>query len=234
MNFGDFNASWFTTVPGLLITGGVVLLLFALILLVATGKKSKKEKKAKKEAELLNQQPYNNMAFPGQQVAPDMNAVQVQPVMTNDPNMNPGMTPVVNTGATMTPMGMNDPSMVSAMPMPPVVDSTGGAAVSVPVDGMYSAAANVQAVPGGMPPMQGMAPLPDMAAVQQVPQQQMPAQPAIYGGNSPAVNAAAPMQPQAYADPMAGAVPQGAPAAPGVQPMAPIAPVTPVAQPPQQ
>ena len=32
MSLSDFNVSWFTIVPGLLITGGVVLLLFALIL----------------------------------------------------------------------------------------------------------------------------------------------------------------------------------------------------------
>ena len=41
----NFDLSWFTTVPGMFITGGVVLLIIALIILLVTGKKSKKEKK---------------------------------------------------------------------------------------------------------------------------------------------------------------------------------------------
>ena len=40
----NFDMSWFTTVPGLMITGGVILLIVALVILIVTGKKSKKEK----------------------------------------------------------------------------------------------------------------------------------------------------------------------------------------------
>ena len=43
----NFDLSWFTTIPGLFITAGVILLIIALIILIITGKKSKKEKKAK-------------------------------------------------------------------------------------------------------------------------------------------------------------------------------------------
>ena len=43
----DFDLSWFATVPGMFITGGVLLLIIALIILLITGKNSKKEKMAK-------------------------------------------------------------------------------------------------------------------------------------------------------------------------------------------
>lgn len=39
----SFDPSWLTTLPGILITGGVVLLLIALIILLASGKKDKDE-----------------------------------------------------------------------------------------------------------------------------------------------------------------------------------------------
>ena len=41
LEFMSFDPSWFITIPGLLITGGVVLLLIALIVFVATSKKDK-------------------------------------------------------------------------------------------------------------------------------------------------------------------------------------------------
>ena len=45
MILANFDLSFFTSIPGLLITGGVLLLLIALIIFIATGsKKGKKEK----------------------------------------------------------------------------------------------------------------------------------------------------------------------------------------------
>ena len=38
----NFDLSWFTTIPGMFITGGVVLLIIALVILLITGKKTKK------------------------------------------------------------------------------------------------------------------------------------------------------------------------------------------------
>ena len=74
--FYDF--SWFTTVPGMFITGGVVLLLIALIILVITGKKSKKGQQAVQEA---NEQP-QVAAQPMVQPEPVAVApVEVAPVM---------------------------------------------------------------------------------------------------------------------------------------------------------
>lgn len=42
--FMDFDFAWFTTLPGILITGGVVVLLVALIIFIASNKKDKKNK----------------------------------------------------------------------------------------------------------------------------------------------------------------------------------------------
>lgn len=52
----NFDLSWFTTIPGMFITGGVILLIIALISLIATGKKSKKEKKKMEEKEQMENQ----------------------------------------------------------------------------------------------------------------------------------------------------------------------------------
>lgn len=61
----NFDLGWFTTVPGMFITGGVVLLIIALIILIVTGKKSKKEKKEKEAADANASMNANT--------APDMN-----------------------------------------------------------------------------------------------------------------------------------------------------------------
>ena len=209
MSLSDFNMSWFTTVPGLLITGGVVLLIFALFLLIATGKKSKKEKKAQAEAEALNQQ-IGGMAFPGQQVAADMVNV-AQPVMTTpDVNANAGITPVPNTGAAPAPMAMTDPTMVNAMPVQPLADPVQVSAVPVAPDAMYSA------VPTAQPTMV------QPAAVTPAPVQPQAA-PTIYGGANPAAVTPAPTPAYGGVDPAATV-----PVTPVPNPTAPVAPVAPV------
>ena len=45
MILANFDLSFFTSIPGLLITGGVLLLLIALIIFIATGRKSGKKDK---------------------------------------------------------------------------------------------------------------------------------------------------------------------------------------------
>ena len=45
MNIMAFSFDWFLTVPGMLITGGVLLLLIALIMFIVTSVKSKKGSK---------------------------------------------------------------------------------------------------------------------------------------------------------------------------------------------
>ena len=52
MILADFNLSFFTTIPGMLITGGVLLLLIALIIFIATGSKKGKKNKIKRKRAL--------------------------------------------------------------------------------------------------------------------------------------------------------------------------------------
>ncbi|HIS38094.1 MAG TPA: hypothetical protein IAB45_01135 [Candidatus Onthousia faecavium] len=51
MILASFDLSFFTSIPGMLITGGVLLLLIALIIFIATGSKGKKKDKTNKEEE---------------------------------------------------------------------------------------------------------------------------------------------------------------------------------------
>ena len=51
LEFMSFNPGWFLTLPGILITSGVILLLIALILLLTSAKKEEEERLAKEKAE---------------------------------------------------------------------------------------------------------------------------------------------------------------------------------------
>ena len=50
----NFDLNWFLTIPGMLITGGILLLLIALIIFIATSGSSKKNKK-KEVSEMFDQ-----------------------------------------------------------------------------------------------------------------------------------------------------------------------------------
>ena len=100
----NFDFSWFTTIPGIFITAGVVLLIIALIILIVTGKKSKKQRKAMEEA---NNSQQNDMAgFPATMTPPDMSAVNNQMAGVNQ--MSQGVSPDVN---------MVNPTMAQPQPM---------------------------------------------------------------------------------------------------------------------
>ena len=59
----SFDLSWFTTIPGLFITGGIVLLIIAIIILIATGKKGKKETKVHLNGESKMQKNYGGVLY---------------------------------------------------------------------------------------------------------------------------------------------------------------------------
>lgn len=107
----NFDLSWFTTIPGLFITGGVILLIIALVILIVTGRKTKKEKEALANDSQLNP---NNIQAGG---------VAVNPAMSGVPGMSsPGMpmTPAVdaNVVAPVNPMpAIGDSANVNPMPM---------------------------------------------------------------------------------------------------------------------
>lgn len=83
----NFDLGWFTTVPGMFITGGVVLLIIALVILIVTGKKSKKEKKAKEAAD-ANANTAPTMTEPTPVVTPvDASAAVQTSAVANNTNM---------------------------------------------------------------------------------------------------------------------------------------------------
>lgn len=102
----NFDLSWFTTIPGLFITGGVILLIIALVILIITGKKTKKEKEA--------QSADSNMQG-GVQPVPAMNANVGVPTMNAPVTPNPMMG--VNTAPTVAPTINTQPVMPNNDPM---------------------------------------------------------------------------------------------------------------------
>lgn len=136
----NFDLGWFTTVPGMFITGGVVLLIIALIILIVTGKKSKKEKKEKEAADAnvsmnANTAPdMNNGPVDVNPQQPMVDTLNTQPMgvdsMAQPVNMN-GATPISPdaVAAAATPnnfmgQGTVNDSMMQNMEMPNVGTTT--------------------------------------------------------------------------------------------------------------
>lgn len=83
MILADFNLSFFTTIPGMLITGGVLLLLIALIIFIATGsKKGKKNKKEESVEPIVSETPTVENSVNAVNTTPEVAA----PVNNMDPN----------------------------------------------------------------------------------------------------------------------------------------------------
>ena len=74
----NFDLNWFLTIPGMLITGGILLLLIALIIFIATSGSSKKNKK-KEVSDLVSPSPES--INPNTTTAPVENSVPVSPVV---------------------------------------------------------------------------------------------------------------------------------------------------------
>lgn len=137
----NFDLSWFTTIPGLFITGGVILLIIALVILIITGKKTKKEKEAQSADSNMQGgvQPVPAMNAPvtpnpmmGVNTAPTVApTINTQPVMPNNdpmvgvnsqmPEVNMNVNPVVNpnvTGNEVLGMPTDIPNVVDPMAVP--------------------------------------------------------------------------------------------------------------------
>ena len=92
MILASFDLSFFTSIPGLLITGGVLLLLIALIIFIATGsKKGKKEDKKEdvtvvvenKDVNEQDKEPFNAMPTVTPVSQPNTNALENNTAVTN-------------------------------------------------------------------------------------------------------------------------------------------------------
>ena len=138
LEFMSFDPAWFLTVPGLLITGGVVLLLIALIVFIAT---SKKDKGASVDPTVEGSIPIvggpddmSNMNNMGETQAPmGMDNTMMNAGMMPTPEMNAaapmGMAPMPGMTDPMNNLGTVDPQ---PMPMPNIPENTNPAPVEMP------------------------------------------------------------------------------------------------------
>ena len=142
----NFDLGWFTTVPGMFITGGVVLLIIALIILIVTGKKSKKEKKEKEAA--------NANASMNANTAPDVNngpvAVNQQQPMADVVNTQPVVNDTAVQQSSTNDNSMPLPTDSTISPVTPVVNDFGGQG------GMNDQAMQNVGVPSAMPEVMPM------------------------------------------------------------------------------
>ena len=162
----NFDLGWFTTVPGMFITGGVVLLIIALVILIVTGKKSKKEKKAKEAAD-ANANTAPTMTGPTPVVTPvDASAtVQTSTVANNTNMISPEAVTMANAPtvqpmipeATPTVMPNSMPEVPEVQPSVPTMDMGMPSAPLVDAQPVMSEAPQMN----GMPEVQQM-PVMDM------------------------------------------------------------------------
>ena len=133
-----FDISWFTTIPGILITCGVVLLILALIIFIVTSKKSKKDenKEEVKEEKLENVAQAKDVAAPAAPIEIDNAPLQDISSSSNDmavpielpaepiPVQEPAVTTKPIVGAAELPvMGVTPTPVVEPTPAP-VVEPT--------------------------------------------------------------------------------------------------------------
>ena len=156
-----FSLKWFTTIPGLLITGGVLLLVVALVIFIVTSKKDKKNKKAEKSAGVAT--------IPNSGVVTNPEGVGNLNV-SNQPNG------VIGQPA----MGMDSISIPAPGPVPTVPNVQPPTLDSVPVPTPDITIGEVSSVPGVLPvqeavpvidpqPVVSIAPTDNMSQINEVP-----------------------------------------------------------------
>lgn len=112
-----FDLSWFTSIPGLLITCGVILLLIALIIFIVTSVKAKKEKKH--EMELQREEEPVAVVPPIEAVESSANTAPEQPI-AEEPVAAPEVAPVVTPSTVTNESNPVSEKPVEAMPADPM------------------------------------------------------------------------------------------------------------------
>ncbi|MBO5138148.1 MAG: hypothetical protein J6B89_00710 [Bacilli bacterium] len=164
-----FDLNWFTTIPGLLITGGVLLLVIALIIFIITSVKGKKSKKKEEEAVAPVEQAQPVQAVQPQTVAPADNGV-MQPNVAIQPqapvnmgagnNIPGGVTPLNTVTSTDAGMVNLDVTPTPTIPMDSNMQINPMSAVNQ--------VSNIQSSAINQGPVQSVVPTADeMLAVQQ-------------------------------------------------------------------
>lgn len=102
-----FSLDWFTTIPGILISLGVVLLIIAFILFIAGGKKAKVENKEVEEENISEEVSVDNTVQPVVDTV-DVSNVQPQDIKFDDINVGtPGVDPI-NPTTTEAPVNVEE------------------------------------------------------------------------------------------------------------------------------
>ena len=132
MILANFDLSFFTSIPGLLITGGVLLLLIALIIFIATGsKKGNKGKKEEKVEDAVNATPQvdNSGTVATMDVAPDVTptpavqAVGPSPVVSAPDTVVSSTPEAGNAVVNSAPASVNTEPKVETPQVTPVVET---------------------------------------------------------------------------------------------------------------
>lgn len=178
----NFDLSWFLTIPGMLITGGVLLLLIALIIFIATNGKAKKKKEEIAEEAPLTTNDMSAMTgmVPPVTVDPNMGydpMMGVDPVAPVVPEMGPVMEPVLETPE-MAPI--QEPMMAPVEPVyTPEVPATPMMPESQPVV--------QEPVVAPTPVMEPVAPIIEPVIQMETPAVEEAPKVSIYGGVSPVI-----------------------------------------------
>ena len=211
----NFSLDWFLSIPGLLITGGVLLLFIALIILIVTGKKKKEDVSA--STETTTTAPVQNetatvapTATPTNGAVPEMNSPALSTGTIMDIPAPVGTGPMVDANANMNMnMGMNNamptaevspvnpmvaPTVQATPEMAPTMQTPAVEPVAPVMDTPAAPAvepiAPVMETPAA-PVVEPIAPVMEtpVAPVAPEPVVQQPAQaePVIYGGANPIV-----------------------------------------------
>lgn len=212
----NFDFGWFLTIPGMLITGGVLLLVIALIIFIATSSKKDKNKNQNAEvneasqmgAQTMVENPQQMVAAPS--IGPDAGVVGAIPEMSD---MGQVASPMDIPPVMQQPMlGMEPMPMVSETPvMDPTLMSTVPEVAPVT---MEAPAMDVNPIPVADAPLEPLAPTVDLTP---------PTEPAPY--------VVSPVQENISAAPLENVTPEAMPFGGSVTPE--VAPeITPVEQAP--
>lgn len=127
-----FSLSWFATIPGILITGGILLLLIALIIFIVTSRKEKKSGStdaSNSSPNVVASADANNSGVPVNSAVQPVAAPQIQPIESGSMQQPFAVPPIanaapVNAAPVVSPIESSAPSAYSVPQEPPVVMPT--------------------------------------------------------------------------------------------------------------
>ncbi|MEG1900261.1 MAG: hypothetical protein RR161_01765 [Bacilli bacterium] len=126
--FDNFGLKWFTTIPGLLISAGVLLLLVALILFIASSGKKNKKVKSEDELEKMTTIPEvtPTEVVTNEIVMPEAVTLDTPTVVIDEPVIEPTIQPVIEPVVIETPVVNLQEEVVKEEPIETPISIYGG------------------------------------------------------------------------------------------------------------